>query len=325
MKIMSFDLLHLAAVALVALSWFLLRPLAAAPQSVPFRCLKEDEGTFKKVKFNPRHIFGIGLSYAQHIAETAHDYDSKAVPAVFVKANATLVPGGGDVPYPTQADLKSAADKMQSRLGAELAQRYGEIPPLMDYEAELGFILLTDISDEDLRDPAFVPKLGFFIANDLSSRSMQILGEGMPDRLGYWGMSKSFTGFLPVTKQIYVPDEEIADAIPCVALKTIVNGELRQNEKTSGMIYTPRQMLAAARSTYPNLALKKGDLFITGTPGGIALSTPRWKARLASLLRFSRFTKLKFVLKADQNKFLKSGDEVEVSGEWLGKVTSRVR
>ena len=192
----------------------------------------------------------------------------------------------------------------------------------MDYEVELGFILLENISDSDLADPAFMPKLGFFIANDVSSRALQILGEGMPNRLEYWGMSKSLPDFLPVTKKIWVPSRPTADAIPCVTLETRVNGEVRQLSKTNDMIYTPRQMLAAARQTWPKLSLAKGDMFITGTPGGIALATPRIKARLAQLLRFDRFTKLKFILKADQSRFLKAGDEVTVSGEWLGSVTT---
>ena len=192
-------------------------------------------------------------------------------------------------------------------------------------EAELAYILLTDISDSQLADPAFVPRLGFFIANDLSSRALQILGEGMQNRLAYWGMSKSFSGFLPVTTRVWVPKRHRANAIPCVALQTHVNGELRQNASTADMIYTPLDMLRAARRTYPHLLLKKGDIFITGTPGGIALVTPRWKGRLAELFRFNRFTKLKFVLQSDNSNFLKSGDKVTVSGDWLGKVQSQIR
>ena len=154
---------------------------------------------------------------------------------------------------------------------------------------------------------------------------MQILGEGMQNRPEYWGMSKSFAGFLPTTTKIWIPNEHRANAIPCVTLQTHVNGEVRQNASTADMIYTPLQMLRAARKTYPLLPLKKGDIFIMGTPGGIALATPRWKGRLAELLRFSRFTKLKFVLKGDQSKFLKPGDTVRVSGGWLGEVQSTIR
>lgn len=91
------------------------------------------------------------------------------------------------------------------------------------------------------------------------------------------------------------------------------------------MIFSPLTMLRAIQSAYPGDKLKRGDRIITGTPGGIALETPRWKARLAQLLGFDRFTRLKFVLKSRQDRFLKPGDRVTVSGEWLGSVTTEIK
>lgn len=325
MKILLFDILYLIAFGGLAFTWYLFRPLTRHPRPAPAVCLNEEDGEFKKLPLKPRHIFGIGLSYAQHIAETAHEFDPQADPAVFIKANVTLRPGGGAADFPRSTEIFSAAESMSIGLGRGLTEKFGDLPPLLDYEAELAYILLTDISDNQLADGTFVPKLGFFIANDLSSRALQILGEGMHNRLAYWGMSKSFAGFLPTTKNIWIPDEHRTNAIPCVTLQTRVNGELRQNASTADMIYTPLQMLRAARKTYPDLALKKGDIFIMGTPGGIALATPRWKGRLAELLRFSRFTKLQFVLKGDHSRFLKPGDRVVVSGSWLGEVQSTIR
>ena len=325
MKILFFDIVYLVAFGGLVFTWYLFRPLTRNPQPAPAVCLNEADGEFKNMPLKPRHIFGIGLSYAQHIAETAHEFDPQAGPAVFIKAKATLKPGGGVVDFPSNQEIFAAAESMSIGLGRGLTEKFGTLPPLLDYEAELGIILLSDFSDNQLADSTFVPKLGFFIANDVSSRSLQILGEGMQNRLAYWGMSKSFAGFLPMTKKIWIPDEHRANAIPCVTLQTRVNGELRQHASTADMIYTPLQMLRAARKTYPQLPLKQGDIFIMGTPGGIALATPRWKGRLAELLRFSRFTKLKFVLKADQSKFLKPGDTVSVSGGWLGEVQSTIR
>lgn len=325
MKILLFDLVYLIALGGLVLTWYLFRPLTRHPRPADAICLGESEGDFKKISLKPSHIFGVGLSYAQHIAETAHEFDPHAGPAIFIKANAALAPGGGVVKLPSGQQVFAAAESMSIGLGRGLREKFGDLPLLADYEAELAYILLTDISDSQLADPAFVPRLGFFIANDLSSRALQILGEGMQNRLAYWGMSKSFSGFLPVTTRVWVPKRHRANAIPCVALQTHVNGELRQNASTADMIYTPLDMLRAARRTYPHLLLKKGDIFITGTPGGIALVTPRWKGRLAELFRFNRFTKLKFVLQSDNSNFLKSGDKVTVSGDWLGKVQSQIR
>lgn len=325
MKILAFDFVYLLLVGGLVMTWYFFRPLSTPPRPAPFACLHENDGEFRKLVLKPQHIFGIGLSYAQHIAETAQEFDLHAGPAVFMKAQATLKPGGGTVELPRNKELYAAAESMSIGLGRKLREDFSNLSPLVDYEAELAFVLLRDVSDAQLADRAFVPEFGFFVANDLSSRSLQILGEGMPNRLAYWGVSKSHTGFLPTTKNIWVPDEHRAHAIPCVTLQTHVNGVLRQNSSTRDMIYTPLEMLRAARKTYPAIPLKKGDVFITGTPGGIALATPRWKARMAGLFRFDRFTKLKFVLKGDHSAFLKQGDRVTVSGGWLGEVQATLR
>ena len=325
MKILLFDGICLLGVIGILVSWYLFRPLRHHPKPAPFACLNAADGKFKAISLKPKHIFAVGLSYAQHIDETAHEFNPGARATVFLKHGRSLNPGGGETDFPRHAELIAEAASLDTALAQTLRDKFADFPPLMDYEAELGFILLENISDEKLADPAYVPKLGFLIANDLSARSLQILGEGMPNRLEYWGLSKSLADFLPTTKKVWVPNKSVADAIPCVTLETRVNGEIRQSAKTDNMIYTPKQMLTAARATYPHLPLVKGDIVIMGTPGGIALSTPRFKARLAELFRFGRFTKLKFILKADQKKFLKPGDSVTVSGDWLGDVTTQLK
>ncbi len=325
MKIILFDILFILAGCSVFLGWYLFRPLRHHPQPAAFVCLNEADGKFSSLPLRPKHIFGIGLSYAQHIDETAHEFDPQGGPAVFIKDRRSLKPGGGETEIPGMSDLLEAAAGVDATLRKTLREKFQDFPPLMDYEAELGFTLLENISDDELHDPSYIPKLGFLIANDLSARALQVLGEGMPNRLEYWGMSKSLEDFLPTSKKVWVPNEHVADAIPCITLETRVNGEIRQSAKTNNMIYTPRQMLIAARATYPQLPLLKGDIVIMGTPGGIALSAPRFKARLAELFRFSRFTKLRFILKGDQSKFLKPGDKVTVSGGWFGEIRSQLK
>jgi 2-keto-4-pentenoate hydratase/2-oxohepta-3-ene-1,7-dioic acid hydratase in catechol pathway len=325
MKIILFDGVFVVSGLLLFLSWYLFRPLRHHPRPAAFTCLTEADGKFKSLPLKPKHIFGIGLSYAQHIDETAHEFNPDGGPAVFIKHNRSLQPGGGKTEIPGTGDLLEAATGIDPTLRKTLRENFTDFPPLMDYEAELGFILLENIPDEKLHDPSFIPKLGFLLANDLSARSLQVLGEDMPNRLEYWGMSKSLQDFLPTSKEVWIPNRHVADAIPCITLETRVNGEIRQRASTDNMIYTPRQMLIAARATYPRLPLTKGDIVIMGTPGGIALSAPRFKARLAELLRFSRFTKLKFIFKGDLSKFLKAGDEVIASGSWLGEVRTRLK
>jgi 2-keto-4-pentenoate hydratase/2-oxohepta-3-ene-1,7-dioic acid hydratase in catechol pathway len=302
------------------LSYYLFRPISSKPTPANFFCLKEADGDFQTIETKPSHIYGIGLSYAKHIEETASEFDPNALPVVFRKDLNTFNETREGVKYPSSEEMISHAEKWEEGLGTQLEKNHPNISPLLDYEAELGFILLEDIQREQMNDPSFTPKIGFFVANDLSSRSLAVLGEGLVNRYEYWGMSKSFTNFLPVSEKIWIPKNLVENGIPCVSLKTTVNGEERQNEKSNGMIFTPRLMLHSILQNYPNDTLKKGDRVIMGTPGGVALITPRWKVRLANLLGFNRFTKLKLVLKAENNSFLKPGDKVTVSGEWLGEV-----
>ncbi|MCE9598283.1 MAG: fumarylacetoacetate hydrolase family protein [Spirochaetia bacterium] len=322
-SISALALIVIPIVAALALLFYLFRPLSKRPVPAQFVCLREIDGQFTTFTEEPEHIYGIGLSYAKHIEETAHEFND-AKPAVFRKATHTLHRGNGVTLFPAP-NLIAQAEKFESGVGKILAERFPNMGPLLDYEVELGFVLLRDINPGDLEKPDFVPELGFFIANDVSSRALAVLGEGQKNRYEYWGMSKSFPGFLPVSVQIWIPANQKADAIPCVRIETRVNGQLRQSENTADMIFTPITMLRAIQSNYPADKLKRGDRIVMGTPGGIALETPRWKARFAGLLSLDRFTKLKFILRANQDRFLKPGDQVSVSGEWLGSVTTEIR
>ena len=91
---------------------------------------------------------------------------------------------------------------------------------------------------------------------------------------------------------------------------------------TSDLIYTPLQMLQAIHRKYPNKLLLKGDMVLTGTPGGVIMSTPRWLVRLAGMIGMDRFDKLTKVTSDEKDiaKFLKAGDKVLVKGEGLGSV-----
>ena len=271
------------------------------------------------------NIYGIGLSYAKHIEETASEYDRTSDPVVFEKNIKSLKIQGGVTSVPGISDLLAAADEIEPGLHQLLQDKFSDFPALLDYEGELGFILLEDIDQNKLKENGFIPKLGFFILNDIGSRSMAVLGEGRYNRYDYWGASKSFTGFLPVSEKIWVPKKHLADAIPGIFIETRLNGELRQHHNTSDMIYTPMTMLRAIKNKYQTRTLKKGDIVLMGTAGGTAFEVPRWKVRLTKILHMSRFSKLKIIFKNDQSRFMKAGDTVVVRGEWLGAVKTDLK
>ena len=300
---------------------YLDRGLPQEIQPSRFTCLEPDQGYFVQENFQYKNIYGIGLAYAKHINETASDFYPETGPPVFRKSNSSLVKGDSIVTIPPHSELLRSLKQLEPGIDITLHDKDIRLSALLDHEAELAFVLLEDIPAEDLENSDFIPKIGFLVANDLSVRSLAILGEGQENRYDYWGMSKSFPGFTPVSGQIWVPHIHLPNAIPCVTLKTHVDGELRQNENTNNLIYTPADMLRFIRKRYPSIPLRKGDIVLTGTPGGVIFNVPRWKARLANLFGFDRFLKLAISQKkSSSEKFLKAGNEVRVSAEWLGNV-----
>jgi len=303
-----------------ALGYFLLRPLSAEPVPADFQCYDLGQGAYVPL-VAPTQAFGVGLSYAAHIQETASSFDPEGVPPVFVKSPVGFVRSDANVAFPSPEVLIQSADFLEPGLGETLRSDFPDLAPLLDYEVEMGFVLLEDIDPSRLDDPSFAPRLGFFIANDLSARSIGILGEGRPNRPAYWGASKSFPGFMPVADRAWMPETATPNGIPCVEIESLVNGEVRQHQSTADLIYTPVEMLRFIRAEFPNTVLSKGMIVLTGTPGGVAMSTPRWLVRLGNLLGLSRFRKLSTTLGGDTSRFLEVGDEVTVRGQGLGEVS----
>ena len=306
--------------AMLAIGYWLFRPLPVKPVPATFHHYDLNQGSHVPLD-PPPGIFAIGLSYAKHIEETASGFDPNAVPPVFRKELRAFVRTGANVAMPDTDALCASAEEIEPGLGKILREKHPDLSPLLDYEGELGFVLLEDIDPQALDAPGFVPRLGFFISNDLSARTLAIMGEDQPNRYDYWGASKSFPGFMPVGGHAWVPDEPKANGIPSVVIETKVNGQTRQKQTTDELIYTPLQMLRFIHMMYPESPLSKGTIVLTGTPGGVALKSPRWQVRLANLIGMSRFKKLSIKLGSDLSTFLKAGDRVVVSGGKLGSVT----
>jgi len=269
----------------------------------------------------PNNIYGIGLAYAKHINETASDFDPQGDPPVFIKATHSLTKNESIVKIPSQQILLDALEQLEPGISEEVKQQVAILPALLDYEVELGFVLLENIPTKNLNNAQYAPPIGFFIANDFGARSLAVLGEGQANRYDYWGISKSFVGFTPISEKVWIPNEFNPNSIPCIMLETLVNGEVRQHQMTSDLIYTPLQMLQAIHRKYPNKLLQKGDFVLTGTPGGVAMSAPRWLVRLAGIIGLDRFKKLSSLTSEESiAKFLKNGNKVLVKGEGLGSV-----
>lgn len=102
---------------------------------------------------------------------------------------------------------------------------------------------------------------GYCVANDLSERLFQLERSGTQ-----WGKGKSAPGFCPLGPMLVTPDEVAPEGL---RIRSWVNGEPRQDSSTSDMVFGVDQIVHDL-SQY--LVLEPGDVILTGTPEGVALS-----------------------------------------------------
>jgi 2,4-diketo-3-deoxy-L-fuconate hydrolase len=203
----------------------------------------------------PGGVVAIGLNYTAHAAESGAT--PPEVPVVFLKPTNTIAGPFDAAPIPPSSE------------------KY-------DWEVELAIVIGKEASYLSSPDEAEACIAGYAVANDLSERDYQI-----PGAAGQWTKGKSLPGSTPLGPWL-VPDADV-DA-SSLRLQTLVNGEPRQDSNTSDMIFDPATVVHHL-SQY--MVLEPGDVIITGTPEGVALS--------------GRFP------------FIQPGDVVELEIEGLGR------
>ena len=146
----------------------------------------------------------------------------------------------------------------------------------LDYEGELGVVMGPGGE-----------VAGYTVADDLTARDLQ-----RAER--QWTRAKGFDGSCPFGPWITTADEvpEPGD----LALRTWINGELRQDSRTSDLIFSVPEIVAFLRET---ITLEPGDLILTGTPSGVGMYF-------------------------DPPRFLGSGDVVRIEIEALGTIEHAV-
>lgn len=193
----------------------------------------------------PVNIFGIGLNYRAHAAETGAAIPPQ--PVVFMKPTTTVAGPGAVIGLPRVCDQG----------------------PEVDYEAELAVVIgraARDVSEEAALDYV----LGYTCANDVSARRLQ-----KSDAAGQWIRGKSFDSFCPLGP-VLVTADEIPDP-QALAVTCTLNGERVQTGHTSDMIFRVAELIAyLSRDT----TLLPGTLILTGTPPGVGMARqpPRFLA-----------------------------------------------
>ena len=178
---------------------------------------------------------------------------------------------------------------------------------LLDYEVEIGLVVGraipvgTSISDANLAD--FIA--GLVVTNDVSARDIQL-----PQTQFY--EAKSYPTFTPVGPELVLLTADELNRFGDLRLRLSVNGDERQNALVEGdMLYRPLQALQSL-TQFQELA--PGDLVLTGTPVGTALSAPPRPIQLiGNLLPPAVKWKAFFKRQAANPKYLQHGDVVEAS------------
>jgi 2,4-didehydro-3-deoxy-L-rhamnonate hydrolase len=182
----------------------------------------------------PSAVVCIGMNYAAHAAESGSA--PPEIPILFLKTPNTVVGPNDTVEIPR---------------GSEKT----------DWEVELGVVIGRRASYLDSPEDSARHIAGFVIANDVSERDFQMAVSG-----GQWSKGKCAPGFNPTGPLLVTPDEVDHGGL---RLRSWVNGDARQDSTTADMIFGVEHIIWHL-SQY--MALEPGDLVLTGTPEGVALS-----------------------------------------------------
>jgi 2-keto-4-pentenoate hydratase/2-oxohepta-3-ene-1,7-dioic acid hydratase in catechol pathway len=177
----------------------------------------------------------------------------------------------------------------------------------LDYEVEIGLVIGRElpVGTQVTADNWTSFVAGLVVTNDVSARDVQL------PRTQFFE-SKSYPTFTPVGPSLVLLDQDELKRFGDLRLRLWVNDELRQDSLVDGdIVYSPLEALQALRRFQ---RLDAGDLLLTGTPAGTALSAPpRPVEMVAAFLPPALKWKLFFRRQAQNPKYLKHGDVVELA------------
>lgn len=209
----------------------------------------------------PGKYLAIGMNYRKHVEESARVGVAAPSKQLWFNKQTTCITG----PY----------DDIDPGVTEKL-----------DYEVELGAVIgkrAKNIKQADAEAYVF----GYFVANDISARDWQF-------HTPTFTMGKSFDTHGPIGPYIVTADEVIDPH--ALALKCLVNGEIRQESNTSEMLYSLWEQIEYLSTAF---TLEPGDLIATGTPEGVGAGM-------------------------EPPTFLKRGDVVRCEIEGIGAIENKI-
>lgn len=177
----------------------------------------------------------------------------------------------------------------------------------LDYEVEIGIVFSqplpvgTKVTLDDLGEYV----AGVVVTNDISARDLQLPKTQFFE-------AKSYPTFTPVGPALLLLEGDELKRLSDLRLRLKVNAEVRQDALVRGdMIFSP---LEAVRALTGFQRLDAGDLLLTGTPIGTALSAPPKPIEIiGSLLPAHVKWNAFFKRQAGNRLYLQDGDVIEAS------------
>lgn len=173
-------------------------------------------------------VIGVGRNYADHVAEMGAQPPLN--PLLFMLPNTAVVGPDDPIVLPAFTDEVS-------------------------YESELAIVIgkvTKNVSEKNALDNVF----GYTVANDVTARDAQRSDD-------QWARAKGFDTSCPIGPWI-VAGLDVDD----LAVRSYVNGDLKQDGRTSQMVFDPAYLISYISEAF---TLLPGDVILTGTPAGVGL------------------------------------------------------
>ena len=171
-------------------------------------------------------IVGVGRNYADHAAEFGQAVPEE--PLLFLKPNTAVIGPGDAIVLPRQSH--------EVHFEGELAVVIGK--------------LCRDVPTERALDVIFA----YTVGNDVTARDLQRTDD-------QWARAKGFDTFCPLGPWLQT-ELDPAD----LTLRTLVNAEVKQDVRTSKLIFDVPTLVAYISAAF---TLLPGDVILTGTPAGV--------------------------------------------------------
>ncbi len=178
----------------------------------------------------PSKVVGIGKNYADHVAEMGGE--TPPAPLIFMKPSTSVIGPGLPIQRPPDSTR-------------------------VDFEGELAVVIgqpCRDVPEARAKDVV----LGYTVGNDVTARDLQQAD-------GQWTRAKGYDSFCPLGPWI----ETSLDPSD-LAVRTELDGEVRQDSRTSLLLHPVEELIASISRV---MTLLPGDTILTGTPAGVGPMT----------------------------------------------------